>query len=182
MNLNLGDLVLAAFIVWLVVTRASQDKTMELKKLLMLPLLSCYLLYSTINAGFILNGADGVVLCVGFLLGAAISAVLRRNVTIRADKEQLLICIAGSGMTLLMYAMILAIKVSVGYYMAQHPDAGREFDLTQSLLLLASSVAFGLPSGQALVYFLKFQQASHEALVLPPGRRSRRASKRANHS
>lgn len=173
MNLNLSDLILAAFIVWLVVTRASQDKTMAIKKLLMLPLLSFYLLYSMINGRFILNGADVVVLCAGFLTGVTISAVLRRKVTIRADKEQQLICIAGSNMTLLMYAMILAIKVSVGYYMAQHPDAGHEFDLTQSLLLLASSIAFGLPSGQALVYFMKFQQASHQALVLPPGRRSR---------
>ena len=173
MNLNLGDLVLAAFIVWLVVTRASQDKTMELKKLLMLPALSFYLLYSTIHASFILNGTDIAVLCVGFLVGVSVSAVLRRGAAIRADKQQQLICIAGSNMTLLMYAMILAIKVSVGYFMAQHPDAGREFDLTQVLLLLASSVAFGLPSGQALVYFLKFQQATHEALALPPGRRSR---------
>lgn len=173
MNLNLGDFVLAAFIVWLVISRASQDQTIELKKLLMLPLLSCYLLYSTINASFILNVADGVVLGVGFLLGATVSAVLRRDVSIRADKQQQLICIAGSKMTLLMYAMILAIKVSVGYFMSQHPDAGREFDLTQVLLLFASSVAFGLPSGQAMIYYTKFQQASHQVLTLPPRKRSR---------
>ena len=173
MNLNLGDLVLAAFIVWLVITRATQDQTIELKKLLMLPLLSCYLLYSTINASFILNVADGVVLGVGFLLGATVSALLRRDVSIRADKQQQLICIAGSKMTLLMYAMILAIKVSVGYFMSQHPDAGREFDLTQVLLLFASSVAFGLPSGQALVYFVKYQRAAQETLVLARTRRSR---------
>ena len=177
MNLNLGDLVLAAFIVWLVITRATQDQTIELKKLLMLPLLSCYLLYSTINASFILNVADGVVLGVGFLLGATVSALLRRDVSIRADKQQQLICIAGSKMTLLMYAMILAIKVSVGYFMALHPDAGNQFDATQCLLLLASSVAFGLPTGQALIYFLKYQSAPHEALVLPS--RPARARSRA---
>jgi len=173
MNLSLADLLLAAFIVWLVITRAGQDNTMEVKKLLMLPLLSFYLLYSTINAHFILNVADGAVLCVGFLLGTTLSAVLRRTVSVRGDKAQQLICIAGSKTTVLMYAMILAIKVSVGYFMSQHPDAGREFDLTQSLLLLALSVAFGLPTGQALVYFVKYQRASHETLVMARTRRSR---------
>ena len=173
MNFDLGDLILAALIVWLVINRASQDKTMEVKKLLMLPLLSLYLLYSTIQASFILSGADVAVFCVGFLAGAGVSTALRRGTTVRADKQQQLICIAGSSTTLLMYAMILAIKVGVGYYMAQHPDAGREFDLNQCLLLLASSVAFGLPCGQALAYYTKYQQAAHEALVLPPRRRSR---------
>lgn len=167
MSLNLADLLLAAFIVWLIVSRASQDKTMEIKKLLMLPLLSFYLLYSTINAHFILNATDIVVLCAGFAIGTSISATLRRNAVVRGDKQQQLICIAGSKTTVLMYAMILAIKVSVGYFMAQHPDAGTEFDTTQCLLLLASSVAFGLPTGQALIYFVKYQSAPHEALVLP---------------
>ena len=173
MNLNLADLLLAAFIVWLVITRASQDKTMEVKKLLMLPLLSFYLLYSTINSHFILNVADCAVLCAGFLAGTSLSAALRRKASVRSDKAQQLICIAGSKTTVLMYAMILAIKVSVGYFMSQHPDAGREFDLTQCLLLLASSVAFGLPTGQALVYFVKYQRAAHETLVAPRTRRSR---------
>ena len=177
MNLNLADLLLAAFIVWLVVSRASQDKTMEIKKLLMLPLLSFYLLYSTINAHFILNATDIVVLCAGFVIGVSISAALRRQAVVRGDKQQQLICIAGSKTTVLMYAMILAIKVSVGYFMAQHPDAGSEFDATQCLLLLASSVAFGLPTGQALIYFIKYQNAPHEALALPrsPARAKYRA-------
>ena len=173
MNLNLADLILAAFIVWLVITRASQDNTMEVKKLLMLPLLSFYLLYSTVNSHFILNVADGAVLCVGFLVGTSLSATLRRKASVRGDKAQQLICIGGSKTTVLMYAMILAIKLSVGYFMSQHPDAGREFDLTQVLLLFASSVAFGLPSGQALVYFVKYQRAAHETLVLARTRRSR---------
>ena len=167
MNLNLGDLVLAAFIVWLIISRASQDKTMEIKKLLMLPLLSFYLLYSTINAHFILNAVDIVVLCAGFAVGVCVSAALRRQAVVRGDKQQQLICIAGSKTTVLMYAMILAIKVSVGYFMALHPDAGNQFDATQCLLLLASSVAFGLPTGQALIYFVKYQNAPHEALTLP---------------
>ena len=166
MNFNLADLLLAAFIVWLIISRASQDKTMEIKKLLMLPLLSFYLLYSTINAHFILNATDIVVLCAGFVIGVSISAALRRQAVVRGDKQQQLICIAGSKTTVLMYAMILAIKVSVGYFMAQHPDAGTQFDATQCLLLLASSVAFGLPTGQALIYFIKYQSAPHEALVL----------------
>ena len=177
MNLNLADLLLAAFIVWLIVSRASQDKTMEIKKLLMLPLLSFYLLYSTINAHFILNATDIVVLCAGFVIGTSISAALRRKAVVRGDKQQQLICIAGSKTTVLMYAMILAIKVSVGYFMSQHPDAGTQFDATQCLLLLASSVAFGLPTGQALIYFLKYQSAPHEALVLPS--RPARARSRA---
>ena len=42
------------------------------------------------------------------------------------------------------------------------------------LLLLASSVAFGLPCGQALAYFTKYQQAAHEALARPAGRRQKR--------
>ena len=173
MNLNLADLLLAAFIVWLIISRASQDKTMEIKKLLMLPLLSFYLLYSTINAHFILNATDIVVLCAGFVIGTSISATLRRKAVVRGDKEQQLICIAGSKTTVLMYAMILAIKVSVGYFMSQHPDAGTEFDTTQCLLLLASSVAFGLPTGQALIYFMKYQRAAHETLVMAQTRRSR---------
>lgn len=46
MSLDFGDLLLALLIVWVIVTRATQDKTMALKKLAMLPLLSLYLLYS----------------------------------------------------------------------------------------------------------------------------------------
>lgn len=167
MHLSLADLLLAAFIVWLVVNRASQDRTMEVKKLLMLPLLSFYLLYSTLNAHFILNAVDIAVLGAGFVVGAGVSAALRCQAEVRSDKAQQLIRIAGNKTTVLMYAMILAIKVSVGYFMAQHPDAGSEFDLTQCLLLLASSVAFGLPTGQALIYFIKYQSAPHEALALP---------------
>ena len=167
MNLNFGDAFLALLIVWLVINRATQDRTIELKKLLMLPLLSLYLLYSTLDKQFVLNFADGAVLVVGFLLGCGISAFLRKDTRIKGDKVQQLICIPGSWSSILMYALILGIKVGVGYFMSQHPDAGREFDLTQSILLLASSIAFGLPTGQAGIYFMKFQRAVHEPLSLP---------------
>ena len=167
MSLNFGDLLLAAFIVWLVITRASQSKTIRIKKLLMLPLLSLYLLYSTLDKQFILNGADCIVLFVGFLSGCGISATLRKNAVVKGDKVQQLICISGSWMNVVIYALILGIKVGVGYFMSQHPDAGREFDLTQSILLLVSSLAFGLPTGQAIIYFMKFQRATHEPLCLP---------------
>lgn len=167
MTFDFGDILLVAFIAWLVITRATQSKTIKIKKLLMLPLLSLYLLYSTLDKQFILNVTDVIVLFVGFLSGCAISAALRKNVVIKGDKTQQLICISGSWTNVVIYALILGIKVGVGYYMSQHPDAGREFDLTQSILLLASSIAFGLPTGQAFIYFVKFQRAAHEPLYLP---------------
>ena len=166
-NLDFGDILLVTFIVWLVVTRATQSKTIRIKKLFMLPLLSLYLLYSMLDKQFILNMTDCLVLFVGFLSGAAISANLRKNAVVKGDKVQQLICISGSWSNVVIYALILGIKVGVGYYMSLHPDAGREFDLTQSILLLASSIAFGLPTGQACIYFMKFQRATHEPLCLP---------------
>ena len=167
MNLDFGDLLLALLIAWIVVTRATQDRTLQLRSLAMLPLLSLYLLYSTIAKQFILNGLDMAVLSTGFLGGCLISIALRKNAIVKSDKEQQLVCITGSWATVVILTLILAIKIGVGYYMSQHPDAGREFDLTQSLLLFASSVAFGLPTGQAGIYFLKYQRSPHEPLSLP---------------
>ena len=174
MSLDFGDLLLALLIVWAVVSRATQNRTLELRSLAMLPLLSLYLLYTTLDKQFLLNGLDAGVLVLGFLSGCLISLALRRNAIVKADKEQQLICITGSWSTVVVLALILAIKIGVGYYMSLHPDAGREFDLTQSLLLLASSIAFGLPTGQAAIYFLKYQKAAHEPLSLPVRNRSHR--------
>lgn len=88
------------------------------------------------------------MLLFGFLSGCLISAALRKNTIVKADKEQQLICISGSFASVAIFALILAIKIGVGYFMSLHPDAGRKFDLAQSLLLLASSIAFGLPTGK----------------------------------
>lgn len=166
MQINFNTLALVVLICYLVFNR-SQDKVMPLKKLLFLPGLSLYFLYDSLTTHFSLNATDMAVLAVGLLLGAGIGYGVMSAVQVRADKEQLLLFIKGSWTAAGMFVVILAAKIGIGYFMQINPYIGMQFSTVQLLLVLIASTASGLPAGQSLVYYSKYQAAASEHLEAP---------------
>lgn len=166
MHFTFNNLALAALIIYLIVAK-SRDKVMPLKKLLFLPGLSLYFLYDSVATHFTLNTVDMASIAGGLLVGAAIGYVVRMGAQIKSDKEQMLLWVKGSWTAAAMFTIILASKVGIGYYMKIKPDVGMHYTTVQLLLILAASLASGLPVGQSLIYFVKFQNAPSEHLDAP---------------
>lgn len=166
MHANASNLALVVLIVYLVLSK-SKDRVMPVKKLLFLPGLSLYFLYDSLTTHFTLNTVDMVSVAGGLLVGAAIGYVVRMGALIKSDKEQMLLLVKGSWTAVVMFSIILFTKIGIGYFMQTRPDVGMQFTTVQLMLVLVASLASGLPVGQSLIYFIKFQKASSEYLAAP---------------
>jgi len=169
-HIDLGIILLIGLIAWIIYKRTVKDNTMELKKLVILPILFLYLTYSMLTKHFVLVPTDFVTIIIGMIIGAIIGFMVSSNVNVRADHEQNLICVAGSWVNLIIVLIIVAVKFGVGYIISTNPSLSHS-GVGKHVLFVLVAAATSLMIGRYLAYYLKYVNATSEHLELPDKKR-----------
>ena len=165
-HIDLGTIILICLIGRLIYKRTVRDNIMELKKLVILPILFLYLAYSMLTKHFMLAPNDFFTIVIGMVIGAIIGFMVSANTNIRADHEKNLICVAGSWVNLFVVLIIVAIKFGVGYEMSINPSLSHNI-ICKHIVLMLIAIVTSIMIGRYLAYYIKYVNAASENLELP---------------
>lgn len=156
--------LLFAFLIWVGI-KASKTRVLPIKKLLILPAIFIYMSTHTLLTSFAIHLIDVSIFAATISLGILIGwfEIYRNRAQIKVDKQQHLIQLPGSWMTLVLIIIIFASKYYFGYEMDVDPELldQRWFEYS---MLSASGICTGILIGRALCYFYKYQNSSHTTL------------------
>lgn len=156
--------VLFALLIWIGI-KASKPRVMPLKKLLILPAIFIYMSTHTLLTSFAIHLFDVSIWMGAILLGMIIGwfEIFRNHARIRVDKQQNLIQVPGSWMTLALIIIIFASKYYFSYELDVDPALADQTWFEYSMLSV-SGICTGILIGRALCYLYKYQNSSHTAL------------------
>lgn len=156
-------LIVIAVIVFLIVP-SFKDRIIPVKKLIAMPAVFVYLLFQSIMQHFATGLASKAIIVVGLVMGSAIGAFIRSNVTVKVDQTNKLIWIPGSYISLIVFVVIFAAHFLAGYVESVAPTYLAQEGVTEFVLLLLT-MATGLTVGTNLCLFAKYHFAKSEPLT-----------------
>ena len=106
------------------------------------------------------------MIILGLVVGTGIGILLRSGIAIKADKNQQLVWLPGSYLSLITFLIIFAAHFVVGYLQAVVPGYLQQQSFGELLVLFALTVASGLTVGTNLCVYIKYHRAESEGLLL----------------
>jgi len=127
-----------------------QERTIRVKKLMIMPAIFSYMLYQTITKTFYLDLSGQLFLMLGLGAGIIIGILLRQNTIVKADRREELICLPGTWINLVMFVLIFCVHYIIGYLQSVsphffHQSTNGEISLL-FLLACVSSISIGANS------------------------------------
>lgn len=155
-------LMILAIIVFAVLP-SLKDRVIPVKKLIITPAIFMYLFYQTIHENFFIND---FIIIIGLMTGIALGIFIRSNTFIKADKNQLLIWLPGSYLSLVIFALLFSLHFSVGYLQSVSPAYLTQASFGEYVLLFLMSCASSITIGaNGILYFKYWMSESGEQLV-----------------
>lgn len=156
--------LLFAFLIWVGI-KASKPRVLPIKKLFILPAVFVYMSTHTLLTSFAIHFIDVSIWAGAIFLGTVIGwfEIFRNHTKIKVDKQQHLIQIPGSWMTLALIIIIFASKYYFSYELDVDPALIKQSWFEYSMLSV-SGVCTGILIGRALCYLYKYRSTSHSPL------------------
>lgn len=134
---------------------------MPIKRLILAPAVFMYLFYQTLTASFTLSPIVMIYTLTGIVLGLAAGALLRYQTKIIADKQNHLITLPGSYLSMATFTLIFSVHYWIGYHEAVYPQYFQMISQTTLLTVFALAIVSSISAGANLMLYYK-HQASHE--------------------
>ncbi len=146
-------------IIWFLIIPSLKERTFPVKKLIILPLVFMYLLYNSIEKNFVLFHSSYAVIVAGVIAGVIIGHIVRRNATLTADKQNELISLPGSFVSLIMFVLIFSVHFAIGWMASATPGYFQHSGNVQLLLLFLMTAFSSLTLGLNGTLYYKYHHA-----------------------
>lgn len=153
--MSIWTVLMIAAIIFFVVVPSFNDRVIPVRKLIITPAIFMYLFYQSINENFIINNW---IIAFGLMTGIIIGILIRSKTIVKSDKNQQLIWLPGSYLSLVTFSLIFSVHFLIGYLQSVDPSYLKQTSSGEQLLLFimscVSSIALGANSLLLCKYLL----------------------------
>lgn len=154
--MNTGTIIMIAAIIYFVVLPSFKDRVIPVKKLLIAPAMFMYMLDQAIHHNFNTAIQNNWLVIMGISIGIIAGILLRMNTEVKSDREQGLIWLPGTYVTLVTFLLIFSVHFIVGYFQSVNPLFLTQTSPGESILLFMMSLVSSLNIGSNGILFLKY--------------------------
>lgn len=136
--------------------QASKTRTVELKKLFIIPAVFAFMSIHTLLYSFTIDALTILTWFASILIGMVLGWIQIYRYKLKVDKKNVLIQIPGTWSTLITIMIIFIAKYYFGYELATDPALAQQTMFEMSALLI-SGVCTGFFIGRLICYLYRFQ-------------------------
>ena len=144
--------------------QASKTRTVELKKLFIIPTVFTLISIHTLLYSFAIDALTILTWFAAILTGMVLGWIQIYQYKLKIDKKNGLIQIPGTWSTLIIIMIIFITKYYFGYELAIDPALAQQSTFEMSALLI-SGICTGFFIGRLICYFYRFQTSRSEDLT-----------------
>jgi hypothetical protein len=159
----IGTVIMIVAIIIFAVLPTLKDRITSVRKLIITPAIFIVLFCKSVIENFSLDTTSIYVILLGTCLGIAIGVLIRRKTEIKADRDQQLIWLPGSYLSLVIFTLIFTVHFVIGYLQATNPVYLTQASTKQVLLFLLAFTS-NISLGASLCLYYKYRVSSLLAL------------------
>ena len=152
-------IIVFAIVIFLVIP-SLKDRVLPVKKLVLMPIIFLYFLYSTITQSFALRTNSFMMITAGIILGVLLGIILRSRSKIGADREKSLIFLPKSYFGLTVFMLIFWAHFAIGYISSVAPSYLLQNNFGSNALLVLLSCVSSLSVGMHLCLYYKYHHTT----------------------